>query len=115
MNRDFQSLVKRILRDYAETLFLALMLALLLRFFVISAYRISNPSMVPALRVGDFILGFKLTYGFNVPFTSKKVGRPRPQRNEVLIFKCPSELSKSCIKRVIGIPGDRIQISKNTF
>lgn len=112
MNRDFQSLIKRILREYAETLFLALVLALLLRFFVISAYRISNPSMIPGLRVGDFILGFKLSYGFNVPFTSKKIGTPRPKRNEVLIFKCPTDLGKSCIKRVVGIPGDRIQISK---
>jgi signal peptidase I len=112
MNRDFQSLIKRILREYAETLFLALVLALILRFFVISAYRIPNPSMIPTLRVGDFILGYKLSYGFNVPFTSKKVGRPRPQRNEVLIFKCPSDLSQSCIKRVVGLPGDRLQISK---
>ena len=112
MNRDFQSLIKRTLREYAETLFLALVLALLLRLFVVAAYRVSNPTMVPNLKVGDFIVGWKLPYGFEIPFTEKKVGRPQPKRNQVLIFKCPFDTSKSCIKRVVALPGDRVQILK---
>lgn len=112
ISRDFQDTLKRVLREYAETLFLALLLAFLLRVFVVSAYRISNPSMVPSMKVGDFILGYKLPYGFNLPFTDTKIGQPRPKRNEVLIFKCPSDPNQNCIKRVIGVPGDRIQIVK---
>lgn len=112
MNRDLQSLIKRTLREYAETLALALLLALVLRFFVLSAYRISTPSMAPNLKVGDFILGFKLPYGFQIPFIEKKVGQPRARRNDILIFKCPYEKSKSCIKRVVGLAGDRIEIKK---
>lgn len=112
IGRDLQDTLKRVLREYAETLFLALLLALLLRVFVVSAYRISNASMVPAMRVGDFIMGYKLPYGFTIPFTDTKVGQPKPKRNEVLIFKCPGDPTVNCVKRVIGLPGDRIQIIK---
>lgn len=110
ISRDLQDTLKKVLREYAETLALAILLAIILRVFVVSAYRISNPTMVPTLRVGDFIVGYKLPYGFTIPFTEKKIGRPRPRRNELLVFRCPNNVIASCVKRVVALPGDRVEI-----
>jgi signal peptidase I len=112
LSRDLRDTIKRVLREYAETLALAIVLALILRIFVISAYRISNTTMLPTLRVGDFIVAYKLPYGFTIPFTEKKIGQPRPRRNDLLVFRCPHNPIATCIKRVVALPGDRVEIRK---
>ena len=66
--------------------------------------------MKPTLLEGDFIFGYKLPFGARVPFTSQKVGGQGARRGEPVIFKCPLNLSQRCIKRVVGIAGDRIEI-----
>ena len=90
---------KSLLREYAEALFLALLLALLIRTFVVQAFRIPSGSMIPALLVGDQILVDKLVYKFRLP-----------ERGDVIVFKFPRDETRDFIKRLIGLPGDKLEI-----
>ena len=111
ISRELQESLKKILRDYAEALFFAVLLALLLRSFVLASYRVTSGSMAPSLVPGDFILGFKLPYGLNLPFSDERVGESRILLGELAVFKCKSgSRVSSCIKRVVGLPGDRIEV-----
>jgi signal peptidase I len=110
LGREMRDSILRLLRDYSEALFLAIVMALILRLFVFSAYKISNPTMEPNLKLGDFIVGYKLPYGFDVPFSDRHIGRAQPRRGEVVIFKCPRNLTQVCVKRIVGLPGDRVEI-----
>ncbi|MCB0364817.1 MAG: signal peptidase I [Bdellovibrionaceae bacterium] len=103
--------LKFLLREYAEALILAVLLAFIVRSFVVSAYRIPTLAMSPTLLPGDFIFAYKLPFGFQLPFSGgNRVGGHPPNRGEVVIFRCPYDPSVSCIKRVVGLPGDRIRI-----
>jgi signal peptidase I len=98
-------------REYLESLVIAIGLALVLRFFVVSAYKIPTGSMAPTLKVGDFIFAYKLPYGFRVPFSSIRFGAQSiPERGEVVVFRYPGNESITYVKRVVGLPGDRIAI-----
>lgn len=110
LGREFRDSILRILRDYSEALVLAILLAFILRTFVFASYKISNLNMEPNLRIGDFIVGYRLPYGFNVPFTGTHVGRTQVKRGEVVIFRCPKQTDSSCIKRVVALSGDRVSI-----
>ncbi len=110
LGRDMRDSILRLLRDYSESLLLALILALILRQFVFASYRISNVMMEPSLRLGDFILGYKLPFGVNLPFGGRHLGQSVPRRGEVVIFKCPMNIETSCVKRVVALAGDRIEI-----
>lgn len=104
--------LQRLLRDYAEAFLISIGLAFLLRIFVVGTYQITSTSMAPTLMVGDFILGFKTSYGLKVPFSSKHLLFRNPHRGDVVVFACPRNLDELCIKRLIGLPGDRIEIKK---
>lgn len=100
-----------IVREYAEAIFVAVAVALVLRAFVIEAFKIPSPSMVPTLRIGDHIFVNKFIYGFRIPFTKIKFLQwNNPKRGDVVVFIFPEDPSKDYIKRVIGIPGDEIEI-----
>lgn len=102
---------KGLVREYVEAIFVAVGVALLLRAFVIEAFKIPSPSMVPTLRIGDHIFVNKFKYGFMIPLTNIKIFQwNAPQRGDVIVFRFPEDLSKDYIKRVIGIPGDEIEI-----
>ncbi|MCM2282406.1 MAG: signal peptidase I, partial [Bdellovibrionaceae bacterium] len=101
---------KIVLREYLESLIVAVIVALLLRFFVISAYKIPTGSMVPTLMAGDFIFAYKLPYGVPVPFTGQKLATRPPARGDVVVFRPPGNESVNYIKRVVGLPGERIEI-----
>lgn len=95
--------------EYAKSFFPVLLIVLVLRSFVIEPYQIPTGSMIPTLEVGDFILVNKYAYGLRLPVIGTKlldVGDP--QRGEVMVFIPPHE-NKYYIKRVIGLPGDRIR------
>jgi signal peptidase I len=116
ISRDLQESLKKILRDYAEALFFAVLLALLLRSFVLASYRVTSSSMSPSLIPGDFILGFKLPYGLKLPFTESTVGEPRVKLGELAVFKCRyNGRVSSCVKRVMGLSGDRIDVRGGQF
>ncbi len=108
--------LKKIFREYSEALLIAIVIAVLVRTFILSAYKIPTESMFPTLRVGDFIVGSKLSYGFKLPFTDGKVFfASAPKRGDVVIFKCLKSGFGECIKRVVALPGDRVQIIKKNL
>jgi signal peptidase I len=99
-------------REYGESLFIAVILALVLRAFLVQAFSIPSGSMQPTLLIGDYLLVSKFSYGIRNPF-SNKVWIPigAPKRGDVVVFIFPQDPTKDYIKRVIGLPGDRIQIT----
>lgn len=109
-SEDWGESLKSVLREYAESLLIALFLAVLVRVFIVSAYQVPTVSMNPTLLQGDFIFGYKPTFGFRLPFTDNKIGSTSPERGQVVIFRCPLDTSQRCIKRVIGIEGDRVEM-----
>lgn len=102
---------KSFLREYGEALFIALILALVIRAFLVQAFSIPSGSMLPTLQVGDYLLVNKFIYGLRNPFTNKvMVPLGQPKRGEIVVFIFPQDPSKDYIKRVIGLPGDKVQI-----
>ena len=98
------------LREYGESIFIAVIVALLLRAFVVEAFKIPSRSMVPTLEVGDHIFVNKFAYGPMIPFTQSRLfSRLPPARGSVIVFQFPEQPEQDFIKRVIGIPGDRIE------
>ena len=103
---------RRLVREYTQAIFIAVVLGLFIRMVVVQAFKIPSGSMIPTLLVGDYVLVNKLIYGIKIPFLDKSlVEVSEPKRGEVIVFKYPRDTSKHYIKRVIGLPGDRIQIS----
>lgn len=106
-----QHRVKSALREYAEALALALLLALFIRTFIVQAFKIPSGSMVPTLQVGDHILVNKLAYGIRLPWIDRRVlSTEVPQRGDVVVFVYPVDPSKDFVKRVMAVAGDVVQI-----
>ncbi len=103
---------KSIARDWAESLIVAFIIAMIIRAFILEAYRIPSTSMEDTLVKGDHILATKFNYGITVPFTTKKIwGADRiPARGDVIIFTFPLNHELDFVKRVIGLPGDVIEV-----
>jgi signal peptidase I len=106
------------LREWGEALFFALILALIIRAFLIQAYRIPSSSMEDTLLKGDHILATKYNYGVTVPFTTYKIiGKDIiPKRGDIVIFTFPMNHEMDFVKRVVGLPGDTVAIiNKKVF
>ena len=95
----------------------ALLLALILRTFLFQPFNIPSGSMKPTLLVGDYIFVSKWSYGYSrhsLPFSpnifSGRIWGSDPERGDVVVFKYPSDTSKDYIKRIIGLPGDKVQL-----
>jgi signal peptidase I len=102
---------KHIIREYAESIIIAVILALVIRTFVVQAFKIPSGSMEDTLAIGDHILVNKFIYGTKIPFTDKRILTIRdPRRGDVVVFEYPEDPSKDFIKRVIGTPGDEIEV-----
>ncbi len=102
---------KSTLREYSESIGVAVFVALLLRAFVVEAFQIPSGSMIPTLEVGDHIFVSKFSYGFSIPFTDTKILQyAEPQRGDVIVFKFPQDHSTDYIKRVVGLPGDVVEM-----
>jgi signal peptidase I len=128
---------KSALREYAESIGLAILFALFLRGFVIEAFKIPTGSMIPTLLIGDHLFVNKFIYGIRVPFTQTYVVRfSEPERGEVVVFSFPNEEArahiaeqpvsqrdcidhsaldeeKDFIKRIVGVAGDTIELKDN--
>lgn len=107
---------KSTFREYSESILIAIAIALLLRTFVIEPFKIPSGSMIPTLEIGDHIFVNKFSYGVWFPFANYKwrFGQG-PKRGDVIVFVYPKNPSKDFIKRVVGLPGDRIKVVQNTL
>ncbi|MCB0420453.1 MAG: signal peptidase I [Bdellovibrionales bacterium] len=105
--------MKKLFRQYIEIVFVALLLAFFVRFFFVAAYRVTSLNMEPNLKMGDFVLASKWSTGWRIPWDKQKILRSVwPERGEVVIFECPGAKGVNCVKRLIGLPGDRVEILK---
>lgn len=95
--------------DHARSFFPIFLIVLLLRSFLVEPFRIPSGSMIPTLLVGDFILVNKFTYGLRLPVLNTKfLPLGSPSRGDVVVFRYPEDPSTPFIKRIVGVPGDRI-------
>lgn len=98
-------------REYVESILWAVVLALIIRTCVIQSFIIPSGSMEETLVVGDRLLVNRFVYGIKVPFTDLRLPSLRdPKPGDVIVFKYPEDRSKDFIKRLIGVPGDEIQV-----
>ena len=95
--------------DYARSFFPVIVIVLLIRSFLVEPFRIPSGSMMPTLLAGDFILVNKFAYGLRLPVVNTKIlDLGEPERGDVVVFRYPLDPSTDYIKRVVGLPGDRI-------
>ncbi|MCE1184660.1 MAG: signal peptidase I [Rhodocyclales bacterium] len=96
--------------EYGASFFPVILVVFGLRSFVVEPFKIPSGSMIPTLLVGDFILVNKWTYGIRLPVINKKIIPINdPQRGDVMVFRFPADPSMDYIKRVVGLPGDKIE------
>jgi signal peptidase I len=97
--------------DYARSFFPMAIAVLMLRTFVFEPFRIPSDSMMPTLRDGDFIVVERFAYGLRLPVTDAKIlDTGEPKRGDVVVFHPPIAPSEVWIKRVVGLPGDRVTV-----
>ncbi|MEI7429110.1 MAG: signal peptidase I [Betaproteobacteria bacterium] len=95
--------------EYGASFFPVILLVFVLRSFIVEPFKIPSGSMIPTLQVGDFILVNKFAYGIRLPVINKKIiPVGDPQRGDVMVFRYPEDPSLDYIKRVVGIPGDKV-------
>jgi signal peptidase I len=100
--------------DYARSFFPVALVVLLLRSFVFEPFRIPSDSMMPTLLDGDFIIVNKYAYGLRLPVINRKfVNIGEPQRGDVVVFRYPRDPSTNFIKRLVGLPGDHVEVHDN--
>lgn len=93
--------------EYTKAIVTALILALIIRAFIVQAFKIPSGSMIPTLLVGDHILVNKFIYGIKIPFTDKRILQfTKPKRGDIIVFRYPEDPSRDFIKRVIAVEGD---------
>ncbi len=122
MQGEGEEVVDPVAVEYAKSLFPIIFLVLGLRSFVAEPFRIPSSSMMPTLLVGDFILVNKFTYGLRLPvLNTRVVPMGTPERGDVAVFRYPGmgendpQKGMDYIKRVVGLPGDRISFSNQTL
>ena len=103
--------------DYAKTLGAAFLVMLVVRILVFQPYTIPSSSMEPGVQTGDYIVASKWSYGwsrasipFNPPLFRGRIGGRAPARGDVVLFRLPRDTRQVYIKRLIGLPGDRVQV-----
>jgi len=131
---------KSLWREYTEAIVIAIVLALFIRTFVVQAFKIPSGSMIQTLQIGDHILVNKMVYGLKIPWdcewdaSTNRTGVKRiplfwscysyrtllpvtnPDRGDIIVFMFPEDETKDFIKRVIGLPGDRVEVrDKNVY
>jgi signal peptidase I len=103
--------IQVLFREYFEGLLAALFLALFLRFFVLTVLYIPTDNMNPSLQRGDFVLGWRLSYGFPLPLMQgERLNLKVPQRGDLISFRFPGDEEQTIIRRVVGLPGERLQL-----
>ena len=105
------------LMDTVKTLFYAIVIAILIRTFLFEPFKIPSGSMYPTLYVGDYLFVSKYTYGyskhslpFSMPLFEGRIWADEPNRGDVVVFKFPQDNKTDYIKRIIGLPGDKVKL-----
>lgn len=106
-----QARAKPLWREYAELVAAAVLAALLVRAFVVEAFRIPSGSMAPTLLAGDHVFVSKLAYGLRIPFTHVRLVRlGEPRRGDVVVFESPRDPGADLVKRIVAVPGDVVEL-----
>lgn len=123
-NSSEQPQKKGVVREYTESILVAVILALIIRTFFFQAFKIPSGSMEDTLLIGDHLLVNKFLYGTKIPFVDERIFKMRdPRRGDVIVFEFPLDTldtslsfwqKKDFIKRVIGLPGDRVKMVDQT-
>lgn len=113
---------KSLTREYIEAILIALLLALLIRTFIVQAFKIPSGSMEKTLLIGDHILVSKFSYGIHIPneipfinaklFDDIVLFSSVPERGDIIVFKFPKDETRDFIKRVIALPGDLLEVRR---
>ncbi len=113
---------KSVFREYAEAIGIALLLALFIRTFIVQAFKIPSGSMENTLLIGDHIIVTKYSYGIHIPNEVLVLGtqlfkdivllQKVPERGDIIVFKFPRDEKRDFIKRVIGLPGDILEVKR---
>jgi signal peptidase I len=107
---------KSVIREWAESIIIAFILAMIIRTFLVQAFKIPTGSMRPTLLEGDIILVNKFIYGPKIPFTNLRLpGFGKPHRGDVIVFIYPENPKKDFIKRLVGLPGETVEIKSGTI
>jgi len=108
------SALQAILVEYSRSFFPVLLFVLVIRSFVFEPFRIPSGSMMPTLLQGDFIFVKKFSYGLRLPVTETRIVETgAPERGDVVVFRLPSDPSINYIKRVVGLPGDKVSYERH--
>lgn len=106
-------------KENLKTVFLAIFIAVVIRSFAMEPFRIPSGSMYPTLRVGDYLFVSKYAYGysrysfpFGMPLFKGRILYTEPQRGDVVVFKFPQNPHTDFIKRIVGLPGDKVQVKE---
>lgn len=102
--------------EYAKSFFPIFFIVLILRSFIFEPFKIPSGSMMPTLLIGDFILVNKYDYGLRLPILHTKIIENKtPERGDIVVFRYPEDPSIPFIKRVVGLPGDKIAYNNKTL
>jgi len=122
LTEETQAPKKSLTREYIEAILIALLLALLIRTFIVQAFKIPSGSMEKTLLIGDHILVSKFSYGTHIPneipfintklFDDIVLFSSVPERGDIIVFKFPKDETRDFIKRVIGLPGDLLEVRR---
>jgi len=107
---------KSVIRDWIESIIVAFIMAMIIRTFIVQAFKIPTGSMRPTLLEGDLILVNKFIYGANPPFTNFRLPAvSKLKRGDVIVFIYPDDRKKDFIKRLVGLPGETLEIRNGTI
>lgn len=101
------------MRDYSLAIGSSILVALFIRFFILEAYRMPSRAMQPAIEPGDTLFVAKSAYGFRLP--GARIAESKPEYGDVAVMEFPDEPGREYIKRVVGLPGDKIQLVKGAL
>src|SRR5689334_2854710 len=97
--------------EWTKIFWISVAIFLILQTFIVQAFKIPSGSMEHTLLVGDFLLVNKMAYGAEIPFTHKRLPALRePRRGDVIVFEAPEDLTKTYVKRLVGVPGDTLEM-----
>jgi signal peptidase I len=105
--------IQVLFREYFEGILAATFLALFLRFFIVSILYMPSTNMEPGLVPGDFIIGWRISYGFPLPLMKgERINQKLPRRGDMVSLRFPGDEEQLLLRRVIGLPGDKVSIKR---